>query len=166
MDNHRSEGAISLKVGDIAPDFVLPGSNDEEIHLKDLLDNSVVLVFFTDTFSLISIGLADTFLRLHESLSRLGVNFIGIATEPLSTLKTFIEEHRLPFTLTSDFDRRVSKAYGVYANSVGSLKYVARPSIIVVNTDCKIEYIWIGQDGIGLPNVDMIAEMIIKSKLD
>ncbi len=166
MDVHEKEGAPCLQVGDVAPDFVLPGSNKEDIHLQDLLDNNVVLVFFTDTFTLFSTGQADSFLHLHDSLSNLGVTFIGIATEPLSTLITFIEDQDIPFIMASDFDRKVSKAYGVYTDELGKLRCVARPSIIVIDTDGKIDYIWVGQDGEALPKADEVADRIIKSKLD
>ncbi|MFW9925262.1 MAG: peroxiredoxin family protein [Candidatus Thorarchaeota archaeon] len=166
MERSENEDDIHLQVGDIAPDFILPGTNDEDIHLSDLLDNNVVLVFFTDTFTLISTGLANSFLRLHESLSNLGVIFIGIATEPLAALKTFIEEEDIPFVMASDFDRTVSKAYRVYADEVGSLKCVARPSIIVVDTDGKIDYVWIGEDDAIFPEIDLVADRILKSKLD
>ena len=166
MDVHDKEDAPCLQVGDVAPDFVLPGSNNEGIHLQDLLDNNVVLVFFTDTFTLFSTGQADSFLHLHESLSNLGVTFIGIATEPLSTLITFVEDQNIPFVMASDFDRKVSKAYGVYVDELGNLRCVARPSIVVVDTDGKIDYIWVGQDGEALPKADEVADRIIKSKLD
>ena len=166
MNDPANEGLPCLQVGDLAPDFILPGSNDEDIHLQDLLDNNVVLVFFTDTFTLFSTGQADSFLHLHESLSNLGVTFIGIATEPLSTLITFIDDQKIPFIMASDFDRKVSKAYGVYADELGKLRCVARPSIIVVDTDGRIDYIWVGHDGEALPNANEIAEKVIKSKLD
>ena len=166
MDDPEKEGSPCLQVGDVAPDFVLPGSDGEDIHLQDLLDNNVVLVFFTDTFTLFSTGQADSFLHLHDSLSNLGVTFIGIATEPLSTLITFIEDQNIPFIMASDFDRKVSKAYGVYVDELGKLRCVARPSIIVVDTDGKIDYIWVGQDGEALPKADEVADRIIKSKLD
>lgn len=166
MNDPVKEGSTCLQVGDVAPDFVLPGTNDEDIHLQDLFDNNVVLVFFTDTFTMFSTGQADSFLHLHESLSNLGVTFIGIATEPLSTLKTFIEDQKIPFTMASDFDRKVSKAYGVYTGELGKLRCVARPSIIVVDDDGKIDYIWVGQDGEPLPEAEMVARRIIKSKLD
>ncbi|MFW9808137.1 MAG: peroxiredoxin family protein [Candidatus Thorarchaeota archaeon] len=166
MENSKNEGDCSLQVGDTAPDFILPGTNDEDIHLNDLLDSNVVLVFFTDTFTLISTGLANSFLKLHESLSNLGVVFIGIATEPLAALKTFIEEEEIPFVMASDFDRTVSKAYGVYADEVGSLKCVAKPSIIVVDTDGKIDYVWVGENDALFPEIDVVADRILKSKLD
>ncbi|MFW9833193.1 MAG: peroxiredoxin family protein [Candidatus Thorarchaeota archaeon] len=166
MDSHNSDSDSCLQVGDTAPDFVLPGTEGEDIHLNDLLDNNVVLVFFTDTFTVISTGLAGSFLKLHESLSNLGVTFIGVATEPLSTLETFIEDQDIPFIMASDFDRTVSKAYGVYADEVGSLRCVARPSIIVIDTAGKIDYIWIGHDDESFPKVEAIADRIIKSKLE
>jgi len=164
-DEHPTD--VHLQVGDIAPDFVLPSTKDEDIHLNDLLDNNVVLVFFTDTFTLISTGLANSFLKLHESLSNLGVTFIGIATEPLSAMKTFIEDQNIPFLMVSDFDRTVSKAYRVYADEIGSLKCVARPSIIVIDRDARIDYIWIREDDDTIfPDVELIAERIIRSKLE
>jgi peroxiredoxin len=166
MDTDKKDTDSCLQVGDAAPDFVLPTTEGDDVHLNDLLDNNLVLVFFTDTFTLISTGLAGSFLKLHESLSNLGVTFIGIATEPLSTLQTFIEDQGIPFTMASDFDRTVSKAYGVYADKLGSLRCVAKPSIIVIDTEGKIDYIWIGHEDEEFPKVELIAERIIKSKLE
>jgi peroxiredoxin len=166
MDGSNKNGLPCLQVGDVAPDFILPGSNDEDIHLHDLLDNNVVLVFFSDTFTPFATGQADSFLHLHESLSNIGVIFIGISTEPLSTLKTFIEDLELPYLMVSDFDRKISKAYGVYADEVGGLRCVARPSIVIVDTDFRIDYIWIGQGDEGMPKASEIADRIIKSRLD
>jgi peroxiredoxin Q/BCP len=166
MDNGIKEGSPCLETGDVAPDFVLPGSNDEDIHLLELLDSNVVLVFFSDTFTMFSTVQADYFNRLHESMSKLGVVFIGIATEPMSTLKTFIEEKNIPFVMVSDFDRNVSKTYGVYAEEVGTLRCVAKPSVVIVDTDGKIDYFWIGELGASLPKVGEIADRIIKSKSD
>ncbi|MHA2426359.1 MAG: redoxin domain-containing protein, partial [Candidatus Thorarchaeota archaeon] len=163
MDNGIKDGFHCLETGDVAPDFVLPGSNDEDIHLLELLDKNVVLVFFTDTFTMYSTVQAEFFHRLHESMSNLGVVFIGISTEPMSTLKTFIEEQNIPFVMASDFDRNVSKTYGVYAEEVGSLRCVAKPSVVIVDTDGKIDYFWIGELGGNLPKVDEIADRIIKS---
>jgi peroxiredoxin len=166
MDNGTTEDSPCLETGDTAPDFILPGSNDEDIHLLELLDSNVILVFFTDTFTLFSTVQADYFHRLHESMTNLGVVFIGIATEPMSTLKTFIEEQNIPFVMASDFDRNVSKTYGVYAEEVGNLRCVAKPSVIIVDTDGKIDYFWIGEFGENLPKVDEIADRIVKSKSD
>jgi len=159
-------GDPCIKVGDVAPDFILPGTDGEDIHLYDLLDNNVVLVFFTDTFTLVSTGLAGSFLKLHESLSGLGVTFIGIATEPLTTLQTFIEDQGIPFTMASDFDRAVSKAFGVFADELGLLRCVARPSIIVIDTAGMIDYFWVGHEEESFPKVETIADRIIKSKLE
>ncbi|MFX1273354.1 MAG: peroxiredoxin family protein [Promethearchaeota archaeon] len=154
------------KVGDCAPDFVLPTSNDEEVHLMDMLDNSVVLVFFSETFTLYSSGQAKVFTRLCESLSNIGITFLGIATEPVATLKTFIEEMDIPFLMASDFDRVVSKAYGVYASEIGGLKFVARPSIFVIDRKGVIDYVCIVEGEQSLPDPDEIAEQIIKSRMD
>ncbi|MHA2348231.1 MAG: peroxiredoxin family protein [Candidatus Thorarchaeota archaeon] len=166
MDDSAEKGVLSLQVGDRAPDFVLPGSNGEDIHLQDLLDDNVVLVFFSDTFTPFATGQADSFLHLHESLSNIGVSFIGISTEPLATLKTFIDNIEIPFLMVSDFDRKVSKAYGVYAEKYGGLRCVALPSIVVVDVDGLIDYIWVGHGGEGMPSAKEIADWIIKSKLD
>ena len=97
MDDSSNDEISCLEVGDVAPDFVLPGSNDQDILLRDLLDNNVVLVFFSDTFTPFTTGLADSFLHQHESLSNIGVTFIGISTEPISTLKRFIDDMEIPF---------------------------------------------------------------------
>lgn len=165
-ESNSLDSSDSPRVGDCAPDFVLPTSNDEEIHLMDLLDNNVVLVFFSETFTLYSAGQAKVFTRLCKSLGNIGVTFIGIATEPVATLKTFIEEMDIPFVMASDFDRTVSKAYGVYASEIGGLKFVAKPSIFVIDQKGQIDYVCIVQGEQSLPDPDEIAENIIKSRLE
>ena len=167
MDESNSlDSSDPLRVGDCAPDFVLPTTDDAEIHLMDMLDNIVVLVFFSETLTLYSEGQAEAFILLHDSLANIGVTFIGIATEPVSTLKTFIEEKQIPFPLASDFDRTVSKAYGVYTSQIaGGLTCVARPSIFVIDQNSEIDYIWIGEGVNPLPHPDEIADHIIKSRI-
>ncbi|MHA2142346.1 MAG: peroxiredoxin family protein [Candidatus Thorarchaeota archaeon] len=164
-ESNSLDSSDPLRVGDCAPDFVLPTTDDVEMHLMDMLDNIVVLVFFSETLTLFSESQAEAFKRLHESLSNIGVTFFGIATEPISTLKTFIEDKQIPFLLASDFDRTVSKTYGVYASRItGGLTCVARPSIFVIDQASEIDYIWIGDEDNPLPHPDEIADHIIKSR--
>jgi len=151
---------------DIEGELELKGKYDEEIHLMDMLDNNVVLVFFSETFTLYSSGQAKAFTQLCESLSNIGITFLGIATEPVATLKTFIEEMNIPFLMASDFDRTVSKAYGVHASEIRGLKLVARPSVFVIDQKGLIDYMWIGGEDSPLPNPDMIADHIIKSRTE
>ncbi|MCL6471426.1 MAG: redoxin domain-containing protein [Firmicutes bacterium] len=42
---------MALKIGELAPDFVLPDQNGEQFRFADLRGTNVVLLFYTHDFS-------------------------------------------------------------------------------------------------------------------
>jgi peroxiredoxin len=151
------------QVGQKAPDFVLIDNDSQNFHLSEITDVPVILVFFSETLSDFSIQLAASFKKLHESLCSIGTVFLGIVAEPTPTLKTFIEEEGIPFRLLSDFDRKVSEEYGVLADSIDGLTLVAKPSVFVINSEGVLVYRWIGETHEILPNIEEVANAVLKS---
>jgi peroxiredoxin Q/BCP len=164
MDNRsQDEKKRPPQVGDKAPDFILPDSNCQDVHLSENRDVPIILVFFSETLSDYSIHQVAAFRSLHETLQNIGVLLFGIITEPIPTLLTFIEEEGIPFILLSDFDRLVSEEYGVLAESMDGLVYVAKPSVFVINKEGSIIYRWIGETHEVFPNLDDIAKTVLQS---
>jgi peroxiredoxin len=48
---HRSESLVELSIGDLAPDFTLPGSDGRSYRLKDLAGRPVVIAWFPKAFT-------------------------------------------------------------------------------------------------------------------
>ena len=106
--------ANALEVGDMAPDFELPGSDGETYRLADYRgEQAVVLAWFprayTSGCTIECKSLADNghLIREYE------VTYFMASVDPLSKNKGFAVETGADFPLLSDEDKSVAKAYGV-----------------------------------------------------
>jgi peroxiredoxin Q/BCP len=50
----------------------------------------------------------------NDKLKANGIVTIGISTDSIESHKKFVNKYELPFTILSDTDAKVAKAYGVY----------------------------------------------------
>ena len=104
-----------LKVGDPAPDFILPGPENTTVRLSDYRGRAnVLLAFYPFDFSPIcSLELPG----IQEQIQRfraLHAEVLGISTDSPHSHSAFAAEFGLEFPLLSDFfGKTVSRAYGV-----------------------------------------------------
>jgi peroxiredoxin Q/BCP len=102
-----------LKVGDIAPDFTATANSGEQIHLFDFRGkNVVVLYFYPKDFTAGCTEQACSFRDAFDTLKHLNAVIIGVSHDDASSHARFTAEYKLPFTLLSDSDKSISKAYG------------------------------------------------------
>ena len=103
-----------LKAGDTAPDFSLPSGTGESIALKSLRGKQVVLYFYpkddTPGCTKEACGFRDDITRIEQA----NTVVLGVSTDDLTSHQKFSKKYGLPFTLLSDENAAVSKAYGVY----------------------------------------------------
>ncbi len=121
------------RVGDDAPDFKLLDQDGAQVSLKDQLgDKPIVLVFYPRASSPICTrqmcSLRDNWTAVMQKTRVFGVSY-----DPPAALKAFQQNDKLPFTLLSDPDKKVSGAYGV-----AGLFAAARVSF-VIGSDGKIK---------------------------
>ena len=102
-----------LKVGDTAPDFSLPSGTGETLALKSLRGKQVVLYFYpkddTPGCTKEACGFRDDITRIEQA----NTVVLGVSTDDLTSHQKFSKKYGLPFTLLSDENAAVSKAYGV-----------------------------------------------------
>ena len=103
-----------LRIGQRVPDFSLPDTNKQERKLSEFTQNGkTVLLFFPFAFS----GVCDKELCAFRDgatkLNSLNAQTVGISVDSLFTLKVFAQTYNLQFPLLSDFNRKVSRMYGV-----------------------------------------------------
>ncbi|MGD9397035.1 MAG: redoxin domain-containing protein [Candidatus Thorarchaeota archaeon] len=161
-----SNDVSSLEVGDLAPDFVLPSTTSELVQLFSITDGPIILFFFTDTFSFLSLEFTKIFESLHESLGLMEVTIVGVSTEPVETLCTFADEERIQYILLSDFDRQVSRSYGTLAERISNLLMVTRPGIFVIDQERRIIFKWIQEESSPVPDITQIGDLVLKLQND
>ncbi len=103
-----------LKLGERAPDFTLPDQDGREVRLSDLQDGeSLILYFYPADFTPGCTKEACDFRDLHGRLLQVGLKVVGISPQAPDSHRRFRDKYALPFTLLSDVDKVVIKAFGV-----------------------------------------------------
>ncbi|MCW6171218.1 MAG: peroxiredoxin [Thermoplasmatales archaeon] len=109
---------MTLPIGSHAPDFKGTDENGNTVTLSEVLkDTNVVLYFYPKDETPGCTKEACTFRDNWEDISKLGATVIGISSDSVESHHKFKENHSLPFTLISDPDKTIRKAY----DAVGAL---------------------------------------------
>ncbi len=130
------------KVGDMAPQFTLPAATKDTIEfsgisLKSALEKSrVILAFFPAAWSGGCTTEMCTMRDNFTGLSGLHATVFGISGDYVFTDREWAKHLGLQFTLLSDHDHAVAKAYHTYNSDSG---YNVR-SIWVIGQDGRILY--------------------------
>lgn len=110
-----------LQIGDKAPLFSLPDQNGKIVNLADYVGkSSLVIYFYPKDESYGCTKEACSFRDNYEDFIESGAEVIGISADDEASHRSFATNHRLPFTLLSDKDKKVASLYGV-GKSMGIL---------------------------------------------
>jgi peroxiredoxin Q/BCP len=130
-----------LAPGDLAPDFTLTDQDGRQVTLSDLRGSRVVLYFYPEAMTPGCTTEACDFRDSLNSFASAGVRVLGVSKDDVDKLKRFAQRDRLNFTLLSDVDLEVQKAYGVWGEKslygkivVGSIR-----STFIIDADGRIE---------------------------
>ena len=106
--------AVTLKTGDKAPDFKLEDQDGKTIKLSDLAGKKSVIFFYpadmTPTCTIEACNLRDN----HSIFQSKGYEVYGVSPDDAKSHQKFIAKHQLPYTLLSDPDHKMARAYGVW----------------------------------------------------
>lgn len=103
-----------LDIGTKAPEFSLPDENGHIHNLKDYKGKKVILYFYPKDNTPGCTVQAQGFGELNHNFEEKGAVIIGISKDSESSHKKFKEKFDLPFTLLSDTELKVIKAYDVW----------------------------------------------------
>lgn len=103
-----------LKDGDSAPDFTLPSTTGEMVHLYEVLALSpVVLFFYLKAFTPLCIAEACRFREKLTEFRKYDALVYGVSSDSIRNAKRFASQNHLSFPLLSDGDGSVRSLYGV-----------------------------------------------------
>lgn len=132
---------MSLEIGQLAPDFTLFDSDKNEVTLSAQRDHNVLLLFFPLAFT--SVCTAEL-CSVRDNLSwynNVNAKVFGISVDALQTLAQFKKDQNLNFTLLSDFNKDVSRAYNSIYEMFGfNMKGVSKRSAFVIDREGVIQY--------------------------
>jgi len=152
-----------VDVGDRAPEFTLQDVDLKPRSLKDYVGKKkIVLAFFPLAFSPVCTNEMCSFRDSEQQLNGLDAQVIGISVDSPFTLKAFADRHGFKFPSLSDFNREVSRRYGVLHGEILGLRGVSKRSIFIVDKDGVIRYKWISEDPGKQPDYRAFNEALSK----
>lgn len=125
-----------LKVGDVAPEFILPDENGKEVSLLERLqENAVILYFYPADFTPGCTKEACAIRDMHSDILSVGLDVIGISPQDEESHRRFKEEHKLPFTLVCDPDKVAIRMY----DAVGPMGFGVRRVTYLIGQGQRIQ---------------------------
>ena len=124
-----------LEVGTKAPGFTLPDQNGELRSLSDYAGQKVILYFYPKDMTSGCTKQACAFGELYPQFREKGAVVLGVSKDTVASHKRFEEKYGLPFTLLSDPEKTVIRAYDVWKEK----KLYGKVSMGVVRTTYLID---------------------------
>ena len=107
-----------IQEGAAAPEFRLTGSDGKEHSLSDYRGKTVVIYFYPRDNTPGCTKEACGFRDQHAALAGLNAVVLGVSKDSLKAHDKFIRDFSLPFTLLSDPELGMMKAYGAYGEKI------------------------------------------------
>lgn len=124
---------MTIEIGQPAPAFSLPDTNNEQVTLESLSGNKALVVFIPFPFTGVC---TDEFCELQENLGQLqelGANVVAITCDTRFSNEAWARQEGIEYPVLSDYwpHGETSKAYGVFSDSFGA----ATRSTFVLNAN-------------------------------
>lgn len=131
---------MALQTGQQAPDFSLTSTDRKQVSLSHFKGQPVVLLFFPLAFSSVCTAelcsVRDDLKKFNEANTKV----IGISVDSFFVLAKYKEAQKLNFELLSDFNKDVSRTYGVLYEDFFGMKGVAKRAAFVIDKEGMVQY--------------------------
>ena len=145
-------------VGDLAPDFTLPGTapetGDRDYTLSAERGHPLVLAFYPGDETPVCTKQLCSYQKDLELLTGLNATLWGISSQGIGSHKSFQEHRGLTFPLLADIDNLAFAAYGLGTG------LIRRRALFVIDPDGRIAYAHVHRLGITYQSVDQIASVL------
>ncbi|MDA2956695.1 MAG: peroxiredoxin [Ilumatobacteraceae bacterium] len=146
---------MALSVGDIAPDFNLPGTGGRSYRLSEHRGRRIVLVFYPGDETPVCTRQLCSYNDELQRFAELDATVLAISAQDVDSHEKFTEHHGFSFPLLADVDKQVAAAYGV----LGPLGFVRR-SVVIIDAQGVVRYVHRALAGLTYRSVDQLAEAL------
>ncbi len=135
---------MMIEVGKTAPDFALPDEKGELHELSDYRGRWLVLYFYPKDNTPGCSTEAREFNELLGEFAKEGAVVIGVSKDPLKSHARFKEKLGLNFTLLSDEDAGVLRAYGAWGKKklYGKEYEGTIRSTVLIDPEGQVAAVW------------------------
>ena len=150
-----------VNIGDTAPAFTLKNTEKSNVSLSDYAGKTVILAFYPGAFT----GVCDkemcAFQDNFDKLNSSNATVLEISVESPWANAEFARKYNLEFTLLSDLDRDVVKAYDATFTGLGGIEgYICANSVvIVVDKNGIVQHRWVAENPGVEPDYDAVVSL-------
>jgi glutaredoxin-dependent peroxiredoxin len=152
---------MKIETGQAAPDFTLYSSDKKKVTLSELKGQNVLLLFFPLAFTSVC---TTELCAVRDNMSwynKVNATVMGISVDALHTLRKYKEEQHFNFTLLSDFNKDVSRAYGSIYELFGyNMKGVSKRSAFIIDKEGIIRYAEVLENADAVPDFARINQVL------
>jgi peroxiredoxin len=151
---------MALSAGSKAPDFTLKTKTAEglsDVKLSDRLGKkNVVLLFFPAAFTGVCTSEMCSISGGLKDYADLQAEVIGISVDSPFAQEAWAQKEGINFTLASDYDKHVIKAYDVVLESLAGIGMASQRAAFVIDKNGTIRYSEATPTPKDLPNFEAV----------
>lgn len=147
-----------VDVGDLAPDFTLPGTSNKNYSLSQFRGQTVVLVFYPGDDTLVCTKQLCAYNNELSQFANVNAQILAISAQDIASHEAFSAKHGYKFPLLSDTDKKVAGLY-----SVVGLLGLPRRSVFVIDAEGVIKYAHRAVLGVTFRPVSELIEAVAKA---
>jgi peroxiredoxin Q/BCP len=126
---------VTLKSGEAAPDFTLPGTGGRDYSLAEQRGHVVVLAFYPGDDTTVCTVQLNSYNDDLSEFTDLGAQVFGISPQGIESHEAFAAKHGFQFPLLADEDKKVGDAFGI----LGPLGFYRR-SVFVIDGEGVVRF--------------------------
>jgi peroxiredoxin Q/BCP len=126
---------VTLKTGDRAPDFTLPGTGGQDYSLADERGRVVVLAFYPGDDTTVCTVQLNSYNDDLSEFTQLGARVFGISPQGVESHEAFAAKYGFKFPLLADEGKKVGEAFGI----LGPLGFYRR-SVFVIDGEGIVRF--------------------------
>ena len=133
-----------MKEKELAPNFKIPSSNNEEFELKKNRNNFLIIYFYPRDNTPGCTNEAKDFSKLYKEFKKSNCEIFGISKDSIESHKKFISKFKIPFQLLSDEKIVALKKYRAWGEkSMYGKKFMGiKRTTVLISPKGKIIKIW------------------------
>ncbi len=145
----------TLEVGDVAPDFSLPGTGGKSYSLSQFRGQTVVLVFYPGDETLVCTKQLCSYNNELQQFTQVNAQILAISAQDVASHETFATKQGFKFPLLADTEKTVAGLY-----SVTGLMGLPRRSVFVIDPKGTIKYLHRAVLGVTFRPVSELIEAV------
>jgi len=154
---HPATTRSILGAGEIAPDFALNATPDQQVSLSELRGRPVIIAFYPADWSPVCGDQMALYNQVLPEFRRHGAELLGISVDGVWCHTAFAAERNLHFPLLADFEPKgsVARAFGAYREQDGT----SERALFVIDEDGVIQWSYCSPVGVN-PGADGIMHAL------